>query len=74
MSEKHTAQEPEYDAILKNARWLGKSLSGHIYGDKKERFKDGTLVTTSTVSHGYNMEIYHTRNSIYKVEFEHEQI
>jgi hypothetical protein len=60
---------PEYDAILKNARWTGKSISGFIYGDRKGRFRDGTFVHTSSVSHGYGLEIYHTRNSVYKVEW-----
>jgi hypothetical protein len=62
---------PEYDAVIRNAVWVGKSSYGKVYGDKKGRFKDGTPITTSTVSHGYNLEIYHTRNSVYKVEWAH---
>lgn len=59
----------EYDALIKNAVWKGKRIRGNIYGDKKERFRDGVEITTSVVSHGYNLEIYHTENSVYKVEW-----
>lgn len=65
-----TKTTPEYTAVLKNARWIGKSISGYIYGDKSGRFPDGELITTSSVNHGYGLEIYHTRNSVYKVEWE----
>lgn len=62
-------EEPYFDAVLKNAQWHGKSIAGLIYGDKTWRFKDGEAIITSPVSHGYGLEIYHTRNSVYKVEW-----
>ena len=43
--------------------------SGHIHGDDKKRFPDGTLVTTSRVAEwDETTGILTTKNSIYKVE------
>jgi hypothetical protein len=56
----------EYDAELHGyAAWDGRLL-GRIYGDKKGRFADGTLVTTSLVVEQVG-DIVTTKNSTYKL-------
>jgi hypothetical protein len=44
---------------------VGISSMGYIYGDSKMRFRDGEMITTSTVM---SIEVYiKTRNNTYKV-------
>lgn len=65
----------EIDGVLKSATrntdaWgrPGLSITGAIYGDKKGRFRDGDVVTTSSVTKELPGDIFVTRNSVYRVE------
>jgi hypothetical protein len=58
----------QHDAVLKQAGWVGKSLVGKVYEDKKKRFEDGTEIFTTEVTQ-ISGDLYKTKNTIYKVEF-----
>lgn len=68
----HTV-EPQYDAILRNWHYVehenGAYFMGRVFDDKKERFKNGTLIHTSLV-HDIDEFIVTTSNSVYKLEGE----
>ena len=54
--------EPAYDAELHDVAWFGERLIGTIKNDSKNRFRDGTVVNTSSVrGHLLNFKGDHTR-------------
>lgn len=64
----------EITATLKDARridtpYRGKHLNGAIYGDRRNRFRDGERIYTSTIMEELPGNIFRTRYSTYKVEF-----
>lgn len=63
----------QFDAELKNWKivdYYGNYVViGEIYGDKKNRFVDGTVVTTSSIkSLDLEAGILKTKNSLYTLE------
>jgi len=54
------------DAVLRNARLTEGRLTGQIFADWRERFKDGTLVVTSPGVAQYRDVVY-TANTVYFV-------
>lgn len=58
-------------AVLLNARRDGDRISGNVYCDRKGRFRDGEIVTTSTVLDELGIPggcpVIVTKNSIYKI-------
>lgn len=61
------------NAILRNVRYMGAAKGviavGAIYGDREQRWPDGTRITISFIQSGPDENgIIRTRNSVYKVE------
>jgi hypothetical protein len=48
----------------------GDHIHGMIVGDVRGRFQDGDWVSTSTIMEGLPDNVFRTRYSVYKVEFE----
>jgi hypothetical protein len=59
---------PPITATLRDAGWFGNRLAGDIYGDTRDRWRDGTPIHTSNVTRELPGEVFVTRNSVYKVE------
>lgn len=60
-------ERKKIDAILKNAYFGPNCVSGNIYADTRERFKDGTVVTTSKIKAIYGDIVYTESGSVYYV-------
>lgn len=65
----------EVNGTLRNARRVsreedprGPCLRGRVYGDTKGRFRDGEIVTTSTIFEELPDGVFKTRFSAYRVE------
>lgn len=65
----------EVNGTLRNARRVGPDedprgpcLRGRVYGDTKGRFRDGDIVTTSTIFEELPDGVFKTRFSAYRVE------
>lgn len=67
-SVRDTKEAKEGTAEIRNAvhQGIGSVCTGHIYGDRKGRFKDGEFVSTSAIV-GIDGDLIQTRNSLYRI-------
>lgn len=60
-------EQMKFDAVILNAFEVDGRIHGRVFCDRSDRFFDGELITTSTVTEHVSRTIVRTRNSLYKV-------